>query len=134
RRPAQGTAELPIRLTAVTRRIRPRTRGPVPACPGETHMVPSKPKLVLYGLVILFCCLCAVPNLFHPTQLERWPDWLPTRQVPLGLDLRGGAHLVLEIDTVAVSREQLDQLAAGAADVLRDAGVEHAPARVTGDQ
>lgn len=97
-------------------------------------MVPSKPKLVLYGLVILFCCLSAVPNFFHSGHLERWPDWLPAKQVPLGLDLRGGAHLVLEIDAAALSREQLDQLAVGATNALLDADVEHAPAVVLGEQ
>ena len=47
---------------------------------------------------ILVGILFAVPNLFSRQQLDVLPDWLPKRQVALGLDLRGGSHLLLEID------------------------------------
>lgn len=68
-------------------------------------MVPSKWKLVLYGLVIVIGSLIALPSLLSSQQLEAWPDWLPRKQVALGLDLRGGAHLVLEIDERALQKE-----------------------------
>ncbi|MFC4309419.1 protein translocase subunit SecD [Steroidobacter flavus] len=81
-------------------------------------MVPSKWKLVLYGLVIVIGSLIALPSLLTSKQLEAWPDWLPHKQVALGLDLRGGAHLVLEIDERAMQKdieeEGLDALGATA--------------------
>ncbi|WP_324220611.1 protein translocase subunit SecD [Ferrovibrio sp.] len=40
-------------------------------------------------------------------------------QVNLGLDLRGGSHLLLEVDTSAVLRERLDALVEGAREELR---------------
>jgi SecD/SecF fusion protein len=97
-------------------------------------MVPSKPKLVLYGLVIAVCCLFALPNLFRPEQLASWPDWLPKKQVPLGLDLRGGAHLVLEIDGQALFQDQLDELARSADALLDGAAIEHAQPVLVNDQ
>jgi SecD/SecF fusion protein len=68
-------------------------------------MAPSRWKLVLYGLVILFGLVIAAPNLFSPSQLAALPDWMPKRQVALGLDLKGGAQLTLELDMRAVATD-----------------------------
>ncbi|GFE79274.1 protein translocase subunit SecDF [Steroidobacter agaridevorans] len=68
-------------------------------------MVLSKWRLVLYGLIILIGSVIALPSLLSSQQLAAWPDWLPSKQVALGLDLRGGAHLVLEIDERALQKE-----------------------------
>lgn len=35
-------------------------------------------------------------------QLDAWPEWLPSDLVPLGLDLRGGAHLLGEVQVADV--------------------------------
>jgi SecD/SecF fusion protein len=84
----------------------------------EKPMVLSKWRLVLYGLIIVVGSLIALPSLVPSQQLEAWPEWLPRKQVALGLDLRGGAHLVLEIDERAlqkeVEEEGLDATAAAA--------------------
>nr|WP_298724219.1 protein translocase subunit SecD [uncultured Steroidobacter sp.] len=88
-------------------------------------MVPSKWKLVLYGLIIVFGTLIALPSLFTAQQLESWPDWLPHKQVALGLDLRGGAHLVLEIDEPALKKEiEEDGLDASAALARRQSALQ----------
>ena len=86
-------------------------------------MVPSAWKLVLYGLVIIVGSFIALPNLLTPAQREALPEWLPDKAVALGLDLRGGAQLVLEIDARALRREQLESLLSDAQAVLRDARV-----------
>jgi preprotein translocase subunit SecD len=54
--------------------------------------------------------LYAVPNLFPREKLDALPSWLPRQQVNLGLDLQGGSHLLLEVDTKAVVRERLTNL------------------------
>lgn len=72
-------------------------------------MVPAKWKLVLYGLIIVLGGLVALPSLLSPDQLADWPEWLPRKQVALGLDLRGGAHLVLELDERALQKEKEEQ-------------------------
>jgi preprotein translocase subunit SecD len=63
--------------------------------------------------VIAICVigiLYAVPNLFPREQLDALPSWLPKQQVNLGLDLQGGSHLLLEVDTKKVIRDRLDNL------------------------
>src|SRR5262249_17525663 len=38
----------------------------------------------------------ALPNVLPESVRKSVPSWLPTQPVPLGLDLRGGAYLLLE--------------------------------------
>jgi preprotein translocase subunit SecD len=49
-----------------------------------------------------------------------WPGWLPSRLVNLGLDLRGGAHVLVQVQTAEVHAEQLEGLWPGLRDKLRD--------------
>ena len=86
-------------------------------------MFPSRWKLVSYSLIILIGCLIAAPNLLTRQQLAALPAWLPKKQVTLGLDLRGGSHLVVEIDAAALAREQLDTLVDRARSALREARI-----------
>ena len=66
--------------------------------------------------VILICAVCAagvilsIPNLFTEQQLAALPRWLPQKQVSLGLDLRGGSYLLLEVDVAAAERERLNSV------------------------
>ncbi|NGM20573.1 protein translocase subunit SecD [Roseomonas stagni] len=55
--------------------------------------------------VCLFGMLLCVPNVLPRSVL---PDW--ARQINLGLDLRGGSYLLLEVDTSAMVRERLESL------------------------
>jgi SecD/SecF fusion protein len=56
-------------------------------------------RAVIYSLIILMGLLCAVPNLLPDSWLKKLPDWYSQQQITLGLDLRGGSHLLLEVDT-----------------------------------
>ncbi len=80
-------------------------------------------RLAAYVLVTLLGVLTALPNLLTPVQLEALPDWLPKRQVALGLDLRGGAHFVLEIDAKALADTRLQEIARSAESALKDARI-----------
>ncbi|HUE18637.1 MAG TPA: protein translocase subunit SecD [Stellaceae bacterium] len=66
--------------------------------------------------VLLILAICALgvifslPNLFSAQTVDSWPSFLPHRQVSLGLDLRGGSHLLLEVDMASVERERLTGL------------------------
>src|SRR5690554_6202948 len=55
----------------------------------------------------LFFMLCAVPNLLPASVVESWPAWAQ-RHIVLGLDLQGGSHLLLAVDTNAVRRQMLE--------------------------
>ncbi len=43
-------------------------------------------------------------------ELKSWPKWLPTRLVNLGLDLRGGAHLLVEVTLEDVYDDRMDSI------------------------
>ena len=86
-------------------------------------MFPSRWKLAIYAIVILVGCAIAAPNLFTRQQLAALPGWLPKQQVALGLDLKGGSHLVLELDEAALAREQVDSLLERARAALREARI-----------
>ncbi|MBL0373053.1 protein translocase subunit SecD [Rhizobium sp. KVB221] len=77
-----------------------------------------------YLVVILIGLLVALPNIVSNSTLERWPSWLPDKKVSLGLDLRGGSHLVLEVDRAELEKEWLQNLIQEARGAMRSAGVE----------
>jgi preprotein translocase subunit SecD len=98
-------------------------------------------------LILLICgwgVLAAVPNLFY-AQVERhndavtaieaaggtatpeqeaaqgeWPGFLPSALMNLGLDLRGGAHLLAEVRVEDVYKTRMDALWPEVRDALRD--------------
>lgn len=53
--------------------------------------------------------LFALPNVSTPAMLSLMPSWLQNK-ISLGLELRGGSHLQLEVDLQAVASESLHQL------------------------
>ena len=73
-------------------------------------MYPSRYRIAFYAVILLLGCLTALPNILPKSALDEFPGWLPQRQVTLGLDLKGGSHLVLEIDGLALAKDQLDTL------------------------
>jgi preprotein translocase subunit SecD len=78
----------------------------------------SRLKTSLVLGVCLLGLIFAVPNLFAAPSA-----WVPWRAIHLGLDLRGGSYLLLEVDMAAVIKERLDSLADSARQGLRRAGV-----------
>ncbi len=101
-------------------------------------------KRVLVLLICAWGIVGAVPNLFY-SRVERhndavaaieaaggtatpeqeaaraeWPDFLPSALVNLGLDLRGGAHLLAEVKVEDVYKSRMDNLWPEVRDRLRD--------------
>ena len=82
------------------------------------------PQLSFFRIfLILFTCasalLFASPNFFYsmvdrklnnPTQTSAWPNFMPLTLVKLGLDLRGGVYMLLEVKTDDVVKEKFDFL------------------------
>ena len=52
--------------------------------------------------------------------LDLWPDWMPSGIVNLGLDLRGGAHLLAEVQVEDVYKARMDGWWPQVRDALRD--------------
>src|SRR5712691_13278177 len=79
--------------------------------------------------VLLICAVCAlgvlasIPNLFTPAQLAHLPSFIPHKQVALGLDLRGGSYLLLEVDVAAAQRDRLNSIIDSVRNTLRDAKI-----------
>ena len=55
----------------------------------------------------VFCVLLAVPTM-SPKLAPYFPSWV--RPIPLGLDLKGGAQLLLEVDTKTMFQDKAAQL------------------------
>ena len=90
-------------------------------------------RAVVYGLIIVLGLSSALPNLLSEPIAERLPNWYSQNTVALGLDLRGGSHLLLEVDTQDLIREQNAQFAEQLSDRLRESRIFHTPPRVTAD-
>lgn len=59
------------------------------------------------------------PNFFTNKQLEHFPEWFPKKKIVLGLDLQGGAHLLLEVDFETALKDQMENMADGIRSSLR---------------
>ena len=90
-------------------------------------------RILIIGICVVGLAW-AMPNLFYKrveahndavTAIERsggaatddqvaardaWPGWLPSGLVNLGLDLRGGAHLLAEVNTAEVYKSRMDAM------------------------
>jgi preprotein translocase subunit SecD len=70
------------------------------------------PKWKIWSIwaAIGLSALLALPNALPPSILAGLPDGLPKSQLPLGLDLRGGSHLMLEALATDVEKAKLEAL------------------------
>ena len=85
--------------------------------------------IILTALVV---CLCAVPNFLPASMVDAWPKWAQ-RHVVLGLDLQGGSHILLEVDTKTVRKDMLEALRDDVRRVLRDARIGYTGLVVRGN-
>ena len=67
-------------------------------------------KIWTIWLTISVCALLALPNTMSPSTLAALPDVFPKSQLPLGLDLRGGSHLMLEALPQDIEKAKLETL------------------------
>ncbi len=76
-------------------------------------------KLILVAVVVVAGFLYALPNLFSGATVARIPTWLPHKQVNLGLDLQGGAHLLYQLDEKEMNEDWLGNIRADVREMLR---------------
>ena len=76
-------------------------------------------KATAIMLTAFVVCLFAVPNFLPEKMVQSWPKWAQ-RHVVLGLDLQGGSHILLEVDSAAVRKEKLEATRDDVRRVLRD--------------
>ena len=71
----------------------------------------SRWKIWSISLIILVGILFAIPSLIAGTTVsDRYPSWLPSARINLGLDLAGGSHLLLEADTADAAKQRLQSM------------------------
>lgn len=87
-------------------------------------------KLIAYALIIVLGVIPALPNLLSSEMKASLPSWFPKNSLTLGLDLRGGSHLVLEVDSKALVQERLQTLAEDARAKLREVKITGATVTV----
>src|SRR5476649_1751385 len=91
-------------------------------------------KIALVLIVCAFGVIFSAPNLFSSVTLDKLPGFIPKQQVNLGLDLRGGSHLLLEVNFGAALKERLNNVIDGARTALRNARVGYTGLNVEGDK
>ncbi|MBP5856053.1 protein translocase subunit SecD [Marivibrio halodurans] len=79
-------------------------------------------KKILIAAVCALGLIYALPN-FAPSAFKDLPSWAPSKTVNLGLDLQGGAHLLMQVETEAVIAERLQSTEEAVRGALREARV-----------
>ena len=90
-------------------------------------------KIIAIFLVCFGAIFYSLPNFLPPSVTNQIQSWLPVKTVPLGLDLRGGSHLLLEVDMKAVRADQLNQLVENLRVTLRNERVGYSDLQSSGD-
>jgi preprotein translocase subunit SecD len=67
----------------------------------------SRWKTILIALTVAAGIAFVAPNFLSAQQAASLPDWMPHKQINLGLDLQGGSHLLLEVELNEVIKERL---------------------------
>jgi preprotein translocase subunit SecD len=89
-------------------------------------------KALAIVLTALIVCLCAVPNFFPEATVKTWPKWAQ-RHLVLGLDLQGGSHILLEVDSNSVKKDKLEQVRDDVRRALREAKIGYTGLAVRND-
>jgi SecD/SecF fusion protein len=81
-------------------------------------------KITSILAMTVFAILLIVPSLLSPEHREalisHLPKWVPARAIVLGLDLQGGSHVLLEVDSNSVVKTLVDNLRDSVRRVLRE--------------
>ncbi|WP_292398438.1 protein translocase subunit SecD, partial [Mesorhizobium sp.] len=83
----------------------------------------SRFKMILIWLAVAATVILAAPNLFSASTLAQLPNWVPKRQMTLGLDLQGGSHILLRMDPNDLIKDRLETTRDEIRTRLRDAKI-----------
>ncbi|MEM1288029.1 MAG: protein translocase subunit SecD [Pseudomonadota bacterium] len=82
------------------------------------YFAPWKTALIVAMAIVAIAF--AMPNAFDSEQVDDWPDFFPQRQIVLGLDLQGGAHLLLQVERDTLIEDRVETLRDDVRRSLRD--------------
>jgi protein-export membrane protein SecD len=80
-------------------------------------------KVILVFGIVLAGIIFSIPNLIPASTLKELPSWLPHKQVNLGLDLQGGAHLLYQIDEKELVSDWLGNIRGDVRETLRSSRI-----------
>lgn len=66
--------------------------------------------IMIYVALLFLAVATAIPNFLPATARSALPDWVTNQTVSLGLDLQGGAHLLLAVDRDDLAQARLQDL------------------------
>ena len=92
----------------------------------------SRWKTVLIWLAVVLAAFFAFPNLLTKDEAANLPEFLPSQQMTLGLDLQGGSHILLQVDRQDIIKERLESTADEVRRALRAAGIGYTGLSGTG--
>jgi len=77
-------------------------------------------KIIAILVMTALALLIIVPSLLSPETRSKLPKWLPERAIVLGLDLQGGSHVLLEVDSASIVKTDVENLRDDVRRVLRE--------------
>lgn len=88
--------------------------------------------IMTYAVLLLVAVAMALPNFLPQTVRSTLPGWATNQTVSLGLDLQGGAHLLLAVNRDDLAEAQLQDLRETLVSVMREQNLDPAAIRADG--
>jgi SecD/SecF fusion protein len=101
-------------------------------CGEEIFMRYPKFKALAYIGIVFMGIITALPSILPGQYLADTPNWYQQHKITLGLDLRGGSHLLLQMDSQKLLTQKVMQFADDVSVRLRDQNIAAAPAKASG--
>ena len=80
-------------------------------------------KKAMIALIVALGALFALPNILGESTRTSLPSALPDKTIRLGLDLQGGAHVLVSAEMEQAFRRKMETLAVDIRTALREAGI-----------
>src|SRR3546814_11405531 len=64
-------------------------------------------KVWSVSILLIIGIAFAIPSFVPEAQVAKWPGFMPTARINLGLDLAGGSHLLLEADPSDAAKQRI---------------------------
>ncbi len=89
--------------------------------------------VMTYAILLLMAVAMAIPNFMSKDMRDTLPTWASRQTVSLGLDLKGGAHLLLAVDRTDLATARLQELRQTVVAEMRAQNLNPATIRVDGN-
>jgi protein-export membrane protein SecD len=91
-------------------------------------------KTALIVVTLLVGCILCLPNLVSEADRKAYLGWVPSSAMKLGLDLRGGASILLEVDPVELAHNKAVELSRDVRQALNQRPAIFTERSVEGDE